>query len=42
MTHKQVGVGIDVAKEKVDVAIRPGAEGCFANSTQGVTSCWPG
>lgn len=35
MAQKQVVVGIDVAKEKVDAAIRLGAEGCFANSTEG-------
>lgn len=35
MAQEQVVVGIDVAKEKVDVAIRRGAEGCFANDPQG-------
>lgn len=35
MAQEQVVVGIDVAKEKVDVAIRRGAEGCFANDPLG-------
>lgn len=35
MAQEQVVVGIDVAKEKVDVAIRRGAEGCFANDSRG-------
>lgn len=35
MAQEQVVVGIDVAKEKVDVAIRRGAEGCFANDARG-------
>jgi transposase len=35
MAQEQVVVGIDVAKEKVDVAIRRGAECCFANDPQG-------
>ena len=35
MAQEQVVVGIDVAKEKVDVAIRRGAEGCFANDPRG-------
>ena len=35
MTRNRALVGIDVAKEKIDVAIRLGAEGCFANSPQG-------
>jgi transposase len=35
MTQKQVIVGIDVAKEKIDAAIRFGAETSFANSAEG-------
>ena len=35
MTQKQVIVGIDVAKEKIDVAIRFGTEASFANSAEG-------
>jgi transposase len=35
MAQKQVSVGIDVAKEKIDAAIRFGAEASFANSTEG-------
>jgi len=35
MTQEQIVVGIDVAKEKIDVAIRRGAEGCFATTPQG-------
>jgi transposase len=35
MAQEQVVVGIDVAKEKIDVAIRKGAEGCFAHDAQG-------
>jgi len=35
MAQKQVVVGIDVAKDKVDAAIRLGAERCFANSPEG-------
>lgn len=35
MAQKQVVVGIDVAKEKIDAAIRFGAEACFANSLEG-------
>jgi transposase len=35
MTQKQVVVGIDVAKEKIDAAIRSGAEASFANGTEG-------
>jgi transposase len=35
MAQEQVVVGIDVAKEKIDVAIRGGAEGCFANTPPG-------
>ena len=35
MTQKQKLVGIDVAKETIDVAIRLGAEASFANSPEG-------
>src|SRR3977135_4733884 len=35
MTQKQVIVGIDIAKEKIDAAIRFGAEASFANSAEG-------
>ena len=35
MSQKRALVGIDVAKEKIDAAIRFGAEGCFANSAEG-------
>jgi transposase len=35
MAQKQIVVGIDVAKEKIDAAIWLGAEGCFANNPQG-------
>jgi transposase len=35
MAQEQVVVGIDVAKGKIDAAIRRGAEGCFANDPQG-------
>lgn len=35
MAQKQVVVGIDVAKDKVDAAIRQGAESAFANSPEG-------
>ena len=35
MAQKRALVGIDVAKEKVDVAIRLGAEASFANSAEG-------
>lgn len=35
MAQKQVVVGIDVAKEKVDAAIRLGAEASFASGTEG-------
>ena len=35
MTHKPVVVGIDIAKEKIDVAIRLGAEASFASSPEG-------
>jgi transposase len=35
MAQKQVVVGIDIAKEKIDAAIRFGAEASFANGTEG-------
>src|ERR1700720_4926724 len=35
MTQKQVIVGIDIAKEKIDAAIRFGAQTSFANSAEG-------
>jgi transposase len=35
MAQKQVVVGIDIAKEKIDAAIRSGAEASFANSPEG-------
>jgi transposase len=35
MTQKQVIVGIDIAKDKIDAAIRFGAEASFANSAEG-------
>jgi transposase len=35
MAQEQVVVGIDVAKGKIDAAVRRGAEGCFANDPQG-------
>jgi transposase len=35
MTQKPVVVGIDIAKEKIDTAIRFGAEASFANSAKG-------
>ena len=35
MAQKQTVVGIDIAKEKIDAAIRLGAEASFTNSTKG-------
>jgi transposase len=35
MAQKRVLVGIDIAKEKIDAAIRLGAEASFANSAEG-------
>lgn len=35
MTQKPVVVGIDIAKEKIDAAIRFGAEASFANNAEG-------
>lgn len=35
MTQKQIIVGIDIAKDKIDAAIRFGAEVSFANSLEG-------
>jgi transposase len=35
MAQEQVVVGLDVAKAKIDAAIRRGAEGCFANDPPG-------
>jgi hypothetical protein len=35
MAQKSKLVGIDVAKDKIDVAIRSGAEAAFANSLEG-------
>ena len=35
MTQKQVIVGVDIAKDKIDAAIRQGAEAPFANTAEG-------